>query len=151
MDHFYRGNKRPHWQPPGATYFVTARLFGSIPKPVIEQLKAAYQLALHEIQFLKIIPENADVLLPQELIQDLKKYTGRQSNRLLHRNGNFREEESYDHWLRPGEFDRVLKYILNNPVKAQRVKHWQDHPWTYCNPSILHLAPEHVPPNPGSV
>ena len=81
-----------------------------------------------------------------KVLQDLKKYSGRQSNRILVRKGAFWEEESCDHWLRPGEFDRIVAYILNNPVKAKAVKHWKDHPWTYCHPSLLD-----VPPNPSSV
>ena len=35
---FYRRNL-PHWQEPGAEYFVTFRLAGSLPKNVIRQLK----------------------------------------------------------------------------------------------------------------
>ena len=35
---FYRRNL-PHWQKPGAEYFVTFRLAGSLPKNVIRQLK----------------------------------------------------------------------------------------------------------------
>lgn len=45
---FYRRNL-PHWQFPDATYFVTYRLFGSIPQSVIEQLKAEYQAALRRV------------------------------------------------------------------------------------------------------
>lgn len=37
---YYR--HRPHFQPPGATLFVTFRLHGSLPKHVIEQLKEEY-------------------------------------------------------------------------------------------------------------
>ena len=226
-EHFYRGGKLPHWQPPEGSFFITARLYGSIPKVIIEQLKAAYQLSILEIQQEKILPDNSATLQPEELLQaigrirrkkeydagkryfssfdhfldstlnepywlqqpeiahlnaenihhyaeryfdlwaftimsnhihllltmrpgktllwkalqDMKKYSGLHSNRLLGRNGFFWEEESYDHLLRPGEFDRILRYILNNPVKAKMVRHWQEHPWTYCHPA-------HVPPNP---
>ena len=35
---FYKRNL-PHWQEPGAEYFVTFRLAGSLPKKVIQQLK----------------------------------------------------------------------------------------------------------------
>ena len=30
----------PHWEKPGAAYFVTYRLFGSLPRPLIDQLQA---------------------------------------------------------------------------------------------------------------
>ncbi len=43
---FYRRNL-PHYQPPGATLFITTRLAGSLPKQVVEQLIAeAEQLAM---------------------------------------------------------------------------------------------------------
>jgi len=66
-----------------------------------------------------------------------KKFSSLQCNRLLCRKGHFWEEESYDHWLREGEFDRIVAYTLNNPVKAGIVSRWQDYPWTYCHPSLL--------------
>lgn len=36
---FYR-RSLPHWQPPGATLFITSRLAGSLPRAVIEELQA---------------------------------------------------------------------------------------------------------------
>ncbi len=220
---FYQGGKLPHWHPPGATFFITARLHGSIPKSVIEQIKAEYQLALYEIRRENLTVENAEALLPEDLVaaierlrrkkeneagkryfsrfddfldsnlnephwlrqpeiarlnfdnihfyaekyfevwaftlmsnhfhllmtprpgapelwkilQNTKKFSGTQSNRLMGRTGPFWEEESYDHWLREGEFDRIVAYILNNPVKAGIVRNWQEYPWNYCHPSLL--------------
>ena len=221
--YFYKSRKLPHWQPPGETFFVTARLFGSIPKQVVETLKAEYHLALSEIAKGDFSPENVDTLLPDELqqaiqrikgkkaydaskryfariddfldnnlnephwlkqpdiaklnmdnihhyagryftlwagtimsnhihllltlkpdapmlwkvLQDMKKYSGLQSNRILGRTGHFWEHESYDHLVREGEFDRILVYILNNPVKAGLVKSWTDYAWSYCHPQLL--------------
>lgn len=220
---FYGSRKLPHWQPPGETFFITARLFGSIPKRIIENLKAEYQLALAEIEKGDFLPENVDHLLPEALqteirrlqkkksydaskryfarfddfldsnlnaphwlkrpdiaqlnmdnfhhyaeryftlwaatimsnhahllltlkpdapmlfkvLQDMKKYSGVHSNRLLGRSGRFWEFESYDHLVRQGEFDRILMYVLNNSVKAGIVKCWTDYPWTYCHPQLL--------------
>ncbi len=37
MKQYYR-RRLPHWQPPGATIFVTYRLFGSLPARVLDQL-----------------------------------------------------------------------------------------------------------------
>lgn len=223
--YFYRGSKLPHWQPPESTFFVTIRLYGSIPKEIIQQFKDEYQLALEEARRADYPVEEAEKLLPEELqivlrrirkkkeydagkryfarfddfldsnlnephwlrqpeiaslnadnfhfyaekyfqlwaytvmsnhvhllltlrpeapilwkvLQDMKKYAGVHSNRLLGRNGHFWEEESYDHWVREpdGEFNRIAAYILNNPVKAGIVTKWQDHPWTYCHPDLL--------------
>jgi REP element-mobilizing transposase RayT len=221
---FYHSHKLPHWYPPEATFFITARLYGSIPKAVITHLKAEYQLALNEIARMPIQPDNAKDLLPEELLaaierirrkkeenagkryfarfdhfldsnlnephwlrqpdvarlnfdnilhyaeryfdlwaatimsnhihllitprpgvpelwkilRDMKKYSGLHSNRLLGRTGHFWEAESYDHWLREGEFDRVVPYILDNSVKAGMVKHWSEYPWTYCHPDLTY-------------
>ncbi|MFK7980359.1 MAG: transposase [Saprospiraceae bacterium] len=54
------------------------------------------------------------------------------ANRLLDRKGKFWQRESYDHYIRNvKEFNRVIAYILNNPVKAGLVKRWEDHPFTF--------------------
>jgi len=37
--HFYR-RRLPHWQPPGATIFLTWRLYGSLPQEALERLAA---------------------------------------------------------------------------------------------------------------
>jgi REP element-mobilizing transposase RayT len=37
-DIFYR-RRLPHWQPPGATFFVTYRLAGSLPESILAQLR----------------------------------------------------------------------------------------------------------------
>ena len=68
-----------------------------------------------------------------KVMQDLKKYTAVHGNRLLGRTGRFWETESYDHIVRDSEFERILMYILNNPVKAGLVQDWEDWNWTYCN------------------
>ena len=40
---FYRGSNLPHWQPMGATFFVTFRLHGSIPLSKIIDLKHRFE------------------------------------------------------------------------------------------------------------
>ncbi|MCF8246787.1 MAG: transposase [Saprospiraceae bacterium] len=229
-DFFYRGNL-PHWQPPEGTFFITYRLYGSIPKPVIEVLKAEYQSALrrldtehaislatfkgeltqdvkatlnavlekkqyeeqkrnfkkfddfldsrilNEPHWLKaadiaqfemenirhyaeryfdlyavcimsnhvhlLMKPNPDAPILWKVLQDMKKYSGRKINQMLGRHGKFWEDESYDHLVRDGEFDRILWYILNNPVKAGLVETWERYPFTFCQPGL-------VAPNPSS-
>lgn len=46
---FHYGNL-PHWQPAGATFFVTMRLANSIPKHIIEQIKAQKAIDIREKQ-----------------------------------------------------------------------------------------------------
>lgn len=214
----------PHWQPPEGTFFITYRLFGSVPKVVIKNLRELYEMVLQDIQdehqadfnevmdaisqkerrlieailkkkrqdakwrhfsrfdefldsnlnephWLKqpalaqlnagslhfnakryyklwafcIMSNHIHLLLTLKpgapilwkVMQDMKKYTGREGNKLIGSEGQFWEKESYDHLVRAGEFNRILRYILDNPVKAGLVKDWQDWPWTYCNPELV--------------
>lgn len=46
---FYQANL-PHWQPLEGTFFITYRLYGSIPKPVMEELKFAYEVAKEKVE-----------------------------------------------------------------------------------------------------
>jgi REP element-mobilizing transposase RayT len=46
---FYRRNL-PHWQPEGATYFITFRLAGSLPKEAIDKLKQEQKLLLKKVK-----------------------------------------------------------------------------------------------------
>jgi REP element-mobilizing transposase RayT len=65
-------------------------------------------------------------------MQSLKGYTAHEANKVLNRTGTFWEAESYDHEIRDGEeFGRVIRYVINNPVKAGLVQHWSEWKWTY--------------------
>lgn len=67
-----------------------------------------------------------------EIMKSLKGCTAREANKLLNRAGQFWEIESYDHEVRNGEeLKRIVKYVLNNPVKAGLVKDWRDWCWNF--------------------
>ncbi len=62
----------------------------------------------------------------------LKGNTSRKCNMELDRRGSFWHHESYDHYVRDeAELNRIIKYILNNPVKAGLVKERKDWRFTY--------------------
>lgn len=72
-----------------------------------------------------------------KIMKSLKGWTSRQSNKVLGRTGTFWEPESFDHVVRnSAEFERIVKYVLNNPVKAGLVKSWQDWPWSFRRPVL---------------
>lgn len=76
--------------------------------------------------------ERSDTSL-YRILQSLKAYTARECNRVLHRSGAFWQHESYDHVIRnEKEFEKIIWYILNNPVKAGLVDDWKEWKWTYC-------------------
>jgi putative transposase len=66
------------------------------------------------------------------IMKSIKGYTAREANRVLGRRGHFWHAESYDHYVRDAtEYERIVKYVLNNPVKAGLVGHWQEWEWNY--------------------
>jgi putative transposase len=68
-----------------------------------------------------------------EILQSLKRHTARQSNLILGRPGAFWQDESYDHIIcDEAELERIIKYVLYNPVKAGLVDEWSNWKWSYC-------------------
>jgi putative transposase len=67
------------------------------------------------------------------VMQSLKSYTAKECNKLLGRNDQFWQRESYDRMIRDQhELDRTIQYIIYNPVAAGFVKNWRDWKFTYC-------------------
>jgi REP element-mobilizing transposase RayT len=68
-----------------------------------------------------------------KIMHSLKRHTARQSNLILNRNGQFWQHENYDHFVRnDAELERIIKYVVYNPVKAGLTDHWKTWKWTYC-------------------
>ncbi len=66
------------------------------------------------------------------IMQSLKGYTAYEAKGFLGRNGEFWAHESYDHCIRDAdEWQRIVAYVLNNPLKAGYVERWQDWKWNY--------------------
>ncbi|MBT2556658.1 transposase [Hymenobacter sp. ISL-91] len=73
-----------------------------------------------------------DAPLLADTLQRLKGYTALQANKLLNRTGQFWQRETYDHIVRSGEeMQRVVAYVVNNPVKAGLAESWEQWPYTY--------------------
>ena len=72
------------------------------------------------------------------ILQELKRFTAQECNKILERKGAFWQSESYDRVIRDTkELENTIAYTLNNPVKAGLVKHWREWPYTYCKPEFL--------------
>ncbi len=201
---FYRRNL-PHIQPEGATLFITFRLANSLPKEVVERLKAEKEEAEKRISQIadkrererqldlehrrlfgkwdealdslaygeKYLsnPQVADlvsgslhyrdgkvydleafcimsnhvhlVCAPLEesegkyhslskIMHSLKRFTAYEANQILARDGTFWQHENYDHYVRDeAELERIIKYVIYNPVKAGLVDDWTKWKWTY--------------------
>jgi putative transposase len=78
----------------------------------------------YELHSFVVMPNHVHLLVTPRVISSkwlgpLKGFTAYQANRILHREGSFWQPESYDHLVRSGEgFERIRRYIENNPVKA---------------------------------
>jgi len=75
-----------------------------------------------------IMPNHAHAVvwpMPNHLLGDIlhswKRFTSREANKILGRVGqDFWQPESYDHWIRnEDEKARIVRYIVNNPVKSR--------------------------------
>ena len=194
----------PHIQPPGATFFITFRLAGSIPLAVLQalhkedereratlervpdspqrdadiyrqqrrsfgkcdaalaqsagpdwlrqpEIATLVAQALHHFDHQRyhllafcIMPNHVHVVLTPlpragkdcytlaQIMHGLKGYTGRRANAILGRTGDFWQHESYDHFVRDAaELERIVAYVLNNPVQAGLVHDWRSWPWTH--------------------
>ena len=86
----------------------------------------------NHVHLVVALPDDAPPLV--KTLQLLKGYSSFQANKLLGLSGKFWQAESYDHVVRPGELDRIISYVLENPVKARLVNEWQKWPYSYLAP-----------------
>lgn len=70
----------------------------------------------------------------RSIMHSLKSFTANKANTILGRSSKpFWQGESYDHVIRnEPEWQRVMMYVLNNPVNASLVESWDKWQWTYC-------------------
>ena len=97
----------------------------------------AAKLGHYDLHAYVIMANHVHVLVtphvnPSTMLHSLKGFSAREANRLLGRTGEpFWQSESYDHWVRDQrEFDRIRRYIENNPVSAGLVSQPEDYRWS---------------------
>jgi REP element-mobilizing transposase RayT len=67
----------------------------------------------------------------KDILHSLKSFTAHEANKMLHRSGQFWLEDYFDRYMRNQEhFDRTVKYIEDNPVKAGLCKRPGDWPFS---------------------
>jgi len=70
------------------------------------------------------------------IMHSLKRNTAKRANQVLNRAGSFWEHESFDHYIRNrAEWNRTVKYVVENPVKAGLVRSWREWRWNYLRES----------------
>ncbi len=67
-----------------------------------------------------------------EILRLIKGASSYLANKILNRNGQFWERESFDTIIHSDKyFNNSQAYVLNNPVKANLVTNWMDYEYTY--------------------
>jgi putative transposase len=90
----------------------------------------------YQLHSFVVMPNHVHLLVTPSVpsakwLRTLKGFTAHEANLILGRTGNpFWQSESYDHLVRPGEFDRIQRYIEHNPVKAGLVSVPEDFLWS---------------------
>ncbi|RZL11429.1 MAG: hypothetical protein EOO62_12380, partial [Hymenobacter sp.] len=89
-----------------------------------------YCIMPNHVHLLVTLPDDAPSLA--RTIQSIKSFTAAKANKKLNRSGSFWHRETYDHICRDAaETQRIINYILLNPVKAGLVAEWQHWPHSY--------------------
>ncbi len=83
------------------------------------------KLGLYELTAWVIMANHVHILIyPKaelsKITKGIKNYSALRANAILGRTGApFWQQESYDHWVRgPEEFEKIVRYIEENPVSA---------------------------------
>lgn len=67
-----------------------------------------------------------------KIMHNIKRNSANHANKVLGRTGAFWQHESYDHFVRDeAELDRIIKYVMHNPVKAGLTDEESKWKWTY--------------------
>jgi type I restriction enzyme R subunit/putative DNA methylase len=108
-----------------------------IARIVVNCLRCGVELGHYELRAWVVMANHVHVLLlpkvsPQRLLGGLKGSAAHEANQILGRTGQaFWQAESYDHWVRDArEFEKIVAYIENNPVKAGFVARAEDYRWS---------------------
>lgn len=144
----------PHWQEPGAVYFLTWRV-----RPGLWLEPDDRQLALDAIRFWDgrrwrvhaavVMPDHVHVLarpLPStadgpaspavhnlsDILKSVKNFSANVINRRQGRGGALWQDETYDRIMRDeAEFEEKWGYIRNNPVEDGLAPTPPEYPWLY--------------------
>lgn len=109
----------------GPTYLSNPQIAQEVTKTIKYYDNKDYKLISYcimpnHVHILFTLCENSRTI--SNIMHSIKRYSARQANIILNRTGSFWQAESYDHIVRDeDEYYRIIKYILNNPIKAELV------------------------------
>ncbi len=144
-----RARHLPHWEEPGATYYVTFALRRPPPvdltRPDIGRLIVGalrhFDGRRYVLYDYTVMPDHIHFILrplgpPGEserlsrITQSLKGWLAYRINRLCARSGPLWQDESYDHILRnDADYQEKAGYILDNPSRRGLIADPTEWPW----------------------
>jgi REP element-mobilizing transposase RayT len=108
---------------------------------VVEAIRYRHDLEHYQLHAYVVMANHVHLLITphvevSRLMQSLKRFTAREGNRMLGLTGQpFWQDESYDRLVRDDtEFQRIVRYIEMNPVKAGLAANPEDFPWSSAGP-----------------
>lgn len=145
-----RRRRLPHWEGPGATYFVTFRVREEadcdLSRPDIAPIILGALHHFADTRYLlfdhTVMPDHVHVILKpvkrcdetweslSGITHSIKSWTANQINDSLRRRGSLWQDESYDHIIRDRrDYHARSRYIWLNPVTAGLVNQPDEWPW----------------------
>jgi len=142
--------KLPHWQVPGAAYFVTFRLSAGVlaepERDIVFDAVRFWDKKKIDLFAAVVMPDHVHMLFEprtvtgsgnerynlSEILQSIKAHSGREIARLRGATGQIWVRESFDRWMRnEAEFIEKWTYIANNPVKEGLAETPEAYRWWY--------------------
>ncbi len=107
----------PHFDGRAMPQFITFHLADSVPSKVIKRWREELKSLKYEQE--RIVMTRFEAYELSDILHSLKSFSSHEANKLLHRNGQFWIEDYFDRYIRNEQhFEKTVKYIENNPVKA---------------------------------
>ena len=95
----------------------------------------AYCILPNHVHLVLIPYESSDIAdySLTKIMHNIKRNSANHANKVLGRTGAFWQHENYDHFARDEkELERIIKYVLHNPVEAGLTNDWSKWKWSYC-------------------
>ena len=95
----------------------------------------AYCILPNHVHLVLIPYESSDIAdySLTKIMHNIKRNSANHANKILGRTGAFWQHENYDHFARDEkELERIIKYVLYNPVEAGLTDDWSKWKWSYC-------------------
>ena len=150
-EHTRHYDNLPHWQTPGATYFIRSStvdstrgwLTRSTMADTVARCIEHDRDLLYDLHCWVLMPDHMHMIIRPlcrdsgyvpvpEIMQSWKSASAHRINRMLGRTGPFWQDEYYCHIIRSRQaYAKLCHYVRMNPVKAGLVQHPDDWEW-YC-------------------